>query len=76
MTESIKALSRIFVSIVKIDLGKGDCIVIKNGEDKGMDLNGITRLEELCRVLSQLLLSAKTQNLAYAHTHTHTSLEK
>ena len=59
MTESIKALSRIFVSIVKIDLGKGDCIVIKNGEDKGMDLNGITRLEELCRVLSQRLFAAK-----------------
>ena len=57
MTESIKALSRIFVSIVKIDLGKGDCIVIKNGEDKGMDLNGITRLEELCRVLSQRLFT-------------------
>lgn len=59
MTESIKALSRIFVSIVKIDLGKGDCIVIKNGEDKGMDLNGITRLEELCRVLSQRLFAAE-----------------
>ena len=59
MTESIKALSRIFVSIVKIDLRKGDCIVIKNGEDKGMDLNGITRLEELCRVLSQRLFAAK-----------------
>ena len=57
MTESIKALSRIFVSIVKIDLRKGDCIVIKNGEDKGMDLNGITRLEELCRVLSQRLFT-------------------
>ncbi len=59
MTESIKALSRIFVSIVKIDLGKGECIVIKNGEDKGMDLNGITRLEELCRVLSQRLFAAE-----------------
>ena len=59
MTESIKALSRIFVSIVKIDLRKGDCIVIKNGEDKGMDLNGITRLEELCRVLSQRLFAAE-----------------
>ena len=59
MTESIKALSRIFVSIVKIDLGKGDCIVIKNGEDKGMDLNGITRLEELCRVLSQRRFAAE-----------------
>ena len=65
MTESIKALSRIFVSIVKIDLGKGDCIVIKNGEDKGMDLNGITRLEELCRVLSQRLFAAEdTERLA------------
>ena len=59
MTESIKALSRLFVSIVKIDLGKGDCIVIKNGEDKGMDLNGITRLEDLCRVLSQRLFAAE-----------------
>ena len=57
MTESIKALSRIFVSIVKIDLRKGDCIVIKNGEDKGMDLNGITRLEELCRFFSQRLFT-------------------
>ena len=65
MTESIKALSRIFVSIVKIDLRKGDCIVIKNGEDKGMDLNGITRLEELCRVLSQRLFAAEdTERLA------------
>ena len=33
-------------------------------------------LKEVGYTYINILLSAKTQNLAYAHTHTHTSLEK
>ena len=55
MTESIKALSRIFLVIVKIDLESGDCIVIKNGEDRGLDLDGVTCVRDLNQRLSSYL---------------------
>ena len=38
--------------------------------------NDVERWLNRIGIIKQLLLSAKTQNLAYTHTHTHASLEK
>ena len=55
----------------------GQCLFIRSGYGSLDDGEGLAlRHGNDESVHFFLLLSAKTQNLAYAHMHTHTSLEK
>ena len=56
MNNSIKAISRIFAAIIKINVTTGDCVVIKSSSVLGMDFEGVVHVSDLITRLQKGLL--------------------
>ena len=69
MTANFKALCRIFMMIVKVDMKSGECIIIKNGETHGIDVSGVTNFGQLIEVLTGRLSSQADADRLSAFTN-------
>ena len=80
MNNSIRAISRIFTAIVKINVKTGECVVIKNGHPQGVDVTGVEHVDALAERLKENLQNdndaqritdfvgkATLENICYLH---------
>ena len=76
MTANFKALCRIFMLIVKIDLKSGECIIIKNGDAHGIDVSGVSNFGQLIGLLTARLYSQTDAQRLSAFTNLSTLCER